>query len=109
MLLKPDEVLKMINQGDELLTPSLLTEEPKGGRFKRLIPVFGSKDKNSKEHESKSYCDDDDVSTRQPFSSFFDNKSSLFSKKLPRSGVTSPVDNKTTNSEENEWTIVEIS
>lgn len=100
LVLKPDEVIKMIKQSTTEMaqTPA---GEPKG-RFRRLIPAFGSKGKNSKEHDSKN-CSVE-TQTHQPLASFFDSKSSLFSKKPPRPGSSSPEKNR--NPDESEWTIV---
>ncbi|XP_028944730.1 uncharacterized protein [Malus domestica] len=75
MLLNPEEALRAMNQPDESTTPS---GEPKR-RFRRLTLNFGGKDKQLRKTASKDQKNSTSPSS-QPFSSFFDNKSSLFSK-----------------------------
>ncbi|KAK2431691.1 hypothetical protein P8452_44818 [Trifolium repens] len=86
MLMNPEEALKMMKQTEESTT---VTDEPMS-RLKRLSLIFSGKDKVLKKTLSKDQINDEDKSTpRQSFSSFFENKSSLFSKKPPRSGSPS--------------------
>ncbi|KAM1857337.1 hypothetical protein ACFX14_007454 [Malus domestica] len=75
MLLNPEEALRAMNQPDESTTPS---GEPKR-RFRRLTLNFGGKDKRLRKTASKDQKNSTSPGS-QPFSSFFDNKSSLFSK-----------------------------
>ncbi|TQD71859.1 hypothetical protein C1H46_042608 [Malus baccata] len=75
MLLNPEEALRAMNQPDESTTPS---GEPKR-RFRRLTLNFGGKDKQLRKTASKDQKNSTSPGS-QPFSSFFDNKSSLFSK-----------------------------
>ncbi|RDX94350.1 Rab3 GTPase-activating protein catalytic subunit [Mucuna pruriens] len=81
MLLNPEEAIKMIKQTEESTT---ITGEPKTP-FKRLSLIFGGKDKLLRRSGSKDQINDEEKSGRQSFSSFFDSKSSLFSKKPPKS------------------------
>ncbi|XP_020239432.1 rab3 GTPase-activating protein catalytic subunit isoform X1 [Cajanus cajan] len=99
MLLYPEEALKMIKQTEESTT---ITDEPKSP-FKRLSLIFGGKDKLLRKSVTKDQINDEEKQGRHSFSSFFDSKSSLFSKKLPKSGTPSP-SNKT--SHETGWTVV---
>ncbi|XP_068338219.1 uncharacterized protein [Pyrus communis] len=100
MLLNPEEALRAMNQPDESTTPS---GEPKR-RFRRLTLNFGGKDKQLRKTASKDPKNSTSPGS-QPFSSFFDNKSSLFSKKPPKPENTSPVE-KPSNTVENDWTVV---
>ncbi|XAR67429.1 hypothetical protein NMG60_11002192 [Bertholletia excelsa] len=77
MILKPEEVQKMIKQSEDATTPS----EPKH-RFKRLSVIFGSRDKFSSKLTS-----------------------SIFSKKPPKPDPPFPAE-KAVYSVENDWTIV---
>lgn len=99
MLLNPDEAFKMMKQTEDSPTVS---GEPKS-RFKRLSLIFSGKDKLSKKPVSIDQINDEEKPTRQSFSSFFETKSSLFSKKPPRSGCPSPSEK---TSLETDWTIV---
>lgn len=99
MLLNPEEALKMMKQTEEL-TP--VSGEPRS-RFKRLSLIFGGKDKQLKTPTSKDQMNGEENLIRQSFSNFFDSKSSLFSKKPPKSGCPSPSEKP---SLETEWTIV---
>lgn len=112
MLQNPEEVLKMMKQPEESTTPS---GEPKR-RFKRLILNFGGKDRQLKKSASKDQKNSTSPSS-QPFSSFFDNKSSLFSKKPPKPESGPPVETplkpentypveKPSITDENDWTVV---
>lgn len=104
MLLKPEEVVKTLEQGeDTVVTPA---SGELRSRFKRLIPSFGSKDKGSKEQEPRNHQkSSEDSLTRQSLASFFDSKSSLFSKKPPKPCGLTPVE-KSVPPDENEWTIL---
>nr|AMK48037.1 putative rab3 gtpase-activating protein catalytic subunit [Lupinus angustifolius] len=86
ILLNPEESLNMIKQTEE---PSMSTGEPKT-RFKRLGLIFGGKDILLRKPVSNDQINDEDKSIRQSLSSFFESKSSLFSKKLPKSRCPSP-------------------
>ncbi|XP_047342285.1 rab3 GTPase-activating protein catalytic subunit isoform X3 [Impatiens glandulifera] len=78
MLIKPDEVLKAMDQPEENSSAG----EPKR-RFKKLGVIFGGKDKQSRKDQ------------------FF---SSMFSKKPPRPGNNSPTTEKTAI--EHDWAVV---
>ncbi|BAT80698.1 hypothetical protein VIGAN_03029600 [Vigna angularis var. angularis] len=86
MLLNPEEALKMIKQTEE---STMVTDEPKSP-LKRLRLIFAGKDKLLRKSLSKDQLNDEEKPGRQSFSSFFDSKSSLFSKKPPKSGSPSP-------------------
>ncbi|KAI4307988.1 hypothetical protein L6164_031109 [Bauhinia variegata] len=100
MLLNPEEAHKMMKQSEES-TPN--TGEPKR-RFKRLSLIFSGKDKLLRKSFSKEQINSEENPTRQSFSSFFDSKSSLFSKKPPKHGNTSPAGKPPCP--ESDWTIV---
>ncbi|KAF2314183.1 hypothetical protein GH714_023924 [Hevea brasiliensis] len=87
ILLNPEEVLKAVKHTEE--TTSTTAGEPKS-RFKRLGLNFGSKDRNLRKPSIKDEKNSE-ISTRQPFSNFFDGKSSLFSKKPPKPESASAV------------------
>ncbi|XP_030542828.1 rab3 GTPase-activating protein catalytic subunit isoform X1 [Rhodamnia argentea] len=101
MLLKPEEALKMMQPPEDTSTTP---GEPRR-RFKRLSLIFGGKDKQIKEQEMKNQKIAEDNLSRQSFASFFDSKSSLFSRKPPRPGSASPAE-KPSCPDENDWTIV---
>ncbi|KAJ6770280.1 RAB3 GTPASE-ACTIVATING PROTEIN CATALYTIC SUBUNIT [Salix purpurea] len=101
MFLNPEEVLKAASQMEESNTVG----EPKR-RLKMLGLSFGSKEKNLR-NPSKDVKNSEENSSRQPFSSFFDGKSSLFLKKPPRPESVSVGDKAACHDEnENDWTIV---
>lgn len=101
MFLNPEEVLKAASQMEESNTVG----EPKR-RLKMLGLSFGSKEKNLR-NPSKDVKNSEENSSRQPFSSFFDGKSSLFLKKPPRPESVSVGDKAACQDEnENDWTIV---
>ncbi|XP_050368540.1 uncharacterized protein LOC126786684 [Argentina anserina] len=102
MILNPDEVLRIMKQPEEAMTPSP-SNEPKS-RFRRLTLNFGGKDRQLKKSASKDQKNSQSPSS-QPFSSFFDNKSSLFSKKPPKPENASPVE-KPSITEDGDWTVV---
>ncbi|GAB4849614.1 hypothetical protein Ancab_004408 [Ancistrocladus abbreviatus] len=98
MLGRPDEVMKMMKQPEETIP----NDEPKH-RFQRLSLIFGGKGrtlrKSSKEQKSPQ-----EKPARQPFSNFFDSKSSLFSKKPPKH--ESMAEKQNFGPDENGWTVV---
>ena len=100
MLLNPDEVLTMMKQPDET---TATTGELKR-RFKRLGFNFGGKDKHSRKPASNNQKDVEENPGRQPFSNFFDSKSSLFSKKPPKPETAPPAE--PLYPVENDWMVV---
>ncbi|KAB2615627.1 rab3 GTPase-activating protein catalytic subunit [Pyrus ussuriensis x Pyrus communis] len=100
MLVNPEEALRAMKQPEESMTPS---GEPKG-RFRRLTLNFGGKDRQLRKSGSKDQKNSKSPGS-QPFSSFFDNKSSLFSKKPPKPENSSPAE-KSSNTVESDWTVV---
>ncbi|KAK9268760.1 hypothetical protein L1049_000522 [Liquidambar formosana] len=101
MLLRPEEVLKVMKQPEEVTTSA---GEPKS-RLKRLSLYFGGKDRHPGKPALKDQKNTEENPTRQSFSSFFDGKSSLFSKKPPKPDSASPAD-RTIYLDENDWTVV---
>ncbi|KAF8009139.1 hypothetical protein BT93_J0201 [Corymbia citriodora subsp. variegata] len=101
MLLKPEEALKMMQPPEDT---SITPGEPRR-RFKRLSLIFGGKDRQTKEQETKNQKNAEENLSRQSFANFFDSKSSLFSRKPPKSGSASPAE-KPSCPVENDWTIV---
>ncbi|KDP39151.1 hypothetical protein JCGZ_00908 [Jatropha curcas] len=97
ILLSPDEVLKAVKQAEEAITPTV--GEPKR-RFTRIGLNFGSRDRNQRQEEKNP-----EILPQQPFSNFFDGKSSLFSKKPPKPENASAGD-KAPRTVESDWTIV---
>ncbi|XP_054798208.1 uncharacterized protein LOC129303138 [Prosopis cineraria] len=77
MLTNPEEALTMMKQAEE----SAKTTGELKRRFKRLGFIFSGKDKPWKKPGSEDMIDSEDNPIRQSFSSFFDSKSSVFSKK----------------------------
>ncbi|PKI77538.1 hypothetical protein CRG98_002144 [Punica granatum] len=93
----------MMKQAEDTVTTPANGEPT--NRFKRLILNFGSKNRGSKELELKNQQkSSDDNLTHQSFASFFDSKSSLFSKKPPKPLDVSPVE-KSSTPDDNEWTL----
>lgn len=80
MIIKPEEVLKAMDQPEENSSAS----EPKR-RFKKLSVIFGGKEKHSRKDQ------------------FF---SSMFSKKPPRPGNNSPTTEKPVGSIEQDWALL---
>ncbi|AED96576.1 Rab3 GTPase-activating protein catalytic subunit [Arabidopsis thaliana] len=81
MLLRPEEVLRSMKQTEE--SPSSGSETKR--RFKRLGFIFrGSKERKQTRVPSETEQKSTEPSPRQSFSSLFDGKSSLFSKRPPR-------------------------
>jgi Rab3 GTPase-activating protein catalytic subunit len=101
MLLNPDEVITLMKQPEE----TTATVGDLKRRFKRLGFNFGGKDKHSRKPAPNDQKDAEENPNRQPFSSFFDSKSSLFSKKPPKRETTPPAE-KPHYPEENDWTVV---
>ena len=101
MLLKPEEALKLMQPSEDTSTTP---GEPRR-RFKRLSHIFGGKDRQIKEQETKNQKNAEDNPSRQSFASFFDSKSSLFSRKPPKPGSASLAE-KPSCPDENDWTIV---
>ncbi|KAL8144308.1 hypothetical protein V2J09_017340 [Rumex salicifolius] len=89
MLVRPDSFMKMIKQREEEY------DEPKR-RFMGLSNVFNKKNRPQTKTATKEQRSSDDKQARHSFSSFFDNKSSLFSKKPPKPENPLPTP-------ENEW------
>lgn len=100
MLLNPEEALKMMKLTEE----STATTGEAKRRFKRLSHIFGGKEKLLARPVWKDQIKDEEKAVRQSFSSFFDSKSPLFSKKPPKAGNLSPAE--TPPSLENDWTLV---
>lgn len=100
MLCNPEEVLRIMKQAEEATTPA---GEPKR-LFKRLSLNFGGKDRHFRKPLSKEHKSPEENRNGQPFSSFFDGKSSLFSKKPPKAGSMSPAEKPTLV--ENGWTVL---
>ncbi|KAL9444509.1 hypothetical protein AB3S75_017656 [Citrus x aurantiifolia] len=88
MLSHPEEVLN--THADDTNTT---TGDDLKSRFRRLSLNFGSKDKLRRPPPTPRDPKNIEVnSTRQPFSSFFDGKSSLFSKLSPKPDRSSPAE-----------------
>lgn len=96
MLLNPDEVLTIMKQPDETMAAA---GEPKR-LFKRLGFNFGGRKPASEDHKGA-----EENPNRQPFSSFFDGKSSLFSRKPPKPETIPPAE-KPLCPDEDGWTVV---
>ncbi|XP_009599597.1 uncharacterized protein LOC107789087 [Nicotiana tabacum] len=91
MVLSPDEVIRITFQPEE---PTAAPANELKSRFKRLSLIFGNKDKLSPQGQKNQ----EESPLRQPFSS-------IFSKKPPKPGSSSPAD-KPVTPVENDWTIV---
>ncbi|XP_060187776.1 uncharacterized protein LOC132616975 isoform X2 [Lycium barbarum] len=91
MVLSPDEVIRITFQPEE---PTAAPANELKSRFKRLSLIFGNKDKPSPQGQKNQ----EESPLRQPFSS-------MFSKKPPKPGSSSPAD-KPVTPVENDWTIV---
>lgn len=101
MLRNPEEVLRSLKQPeDSTPTPA---GEPKR-LFKRFNLNFRGKDRQSQKPPSKDHKNSEENPTSQPFSSFLEGKSSLFSRKPPRHDNVSP--SHKPPSDENEWTVL---
>ncbi|KAM6554199.1 hypothetical protein CsatB_014961 [Cannabis sativa] len=103
MLDNPEEVLNTVKVAEDTPSPE---GEPKR-LFKRLNLNFGGIERNlrkpaSKEHKNSS---DGDKARGQAFSSLFDGRSLLFSKRPPKPG-SMPHAEKPTTLHENAWTII---
>ncbi|XP_022716879.1 rab3 GTPase-activating protein catalytic subunit isoform X2 [Durio zibethinus] len=106
MLVSAEEVIKTIKQAEE--TPTMENGSPPAGdlkrRFKKLGLNFGGKDKQQRKPPPKDHKNSDENPSR-PFASFFDSKSSLFSKKPPKPDNLSQVD-KPVSLDESDWTLI---
>ena len=105
MLLSPEEVIKTIKQAEE--TPTMENGSSGGElkrRFKKFGLNFGGKDKQQRKPPPKDQKNSDENPSRS-FASFFDSKSSLFSKKPPKPENLSQVD-KPLSLDESDWTLV---
>ena len=98
MLLNPEEALRMLKQTEE--SPTIGESK---GRFKRLRLIFGGKNNLRRKSVPKEQISSEENHVQQSFSSFFDSKSSLFSKKPPKSGSQSPAEKPCP---ESDWTVV---
>ncbi|OMP04374.1 Rab3 GTPase-activating protein catalytic subunit [Corchorus olitorius] len=108
MLLSPEDVIKTIKQAEDTATTE--NGSPAGElkrRFKKLGLNFVGKDKQQRKPPSKDQknSDENSSSPSRPFASFFDSKSSLFSKKPPKPENVSHVD-KPPSMDESDWTLV---
>lgn len=100
MLHNPEDVLNSMKQPeDSTPTPA---GEPKR-LFKRFNLNFRGRDRQLQKSASKDQKKSEENPTSQPFSSFFDGKSSLFSRKPPRHDIVSPKNK--SPSDENEWAV----
>lgn len=103
MFVRPNDVMKAMKPPEDTNSSA---EEPKS-RFKKLSQVFGRKNRSRKSSSEESNSAEDIPTGRQSFSNFFDNKSSLFSKKPPKPENTQPSSNKeSVGTDENGWTVV---
>ncbi|XP_044474391.1 rab3 GTPase-activating protein catalytic subunit-like isoform X2 [Mangifera indica] len=101
MLTHPKEVL--MNQAEGMTS----TADELKNRFKRLTHNF-VKDRQQRKLAIKDLKNSDENlgSLHQPFASFFDGKSPLFSKKPPKSDCLAPACEKSACPVETDWTIV---
>ncbi|KEH33845.1 rab3 GTPase-activating protein catalytic subunit isoform X2 [Medicago truncatula] len=100
LLQNPEEALKLMKHSEE----STVTTGETKRRFKKLSHIFAGKDKLLSRSFRKDQINDEEKGSRQSFSSFFDRKSSLFSKKPPKRGNLAAAE--TTHSLEDDWTII---
>lgn len=107
MILSPEEVIKTIKQAEE--TPTMDNGSPVDELkrpFKKLGLNFGGKDKQQKKPSPKDQRNSDESPSR-PFASFFDSKSSLFSKKPPKpENLSQSRVDKPLPQDESDWTLV---
>lgn len=101
IFLRPDDVMKAVKQSEDV---NAAPEEPKP-RFKKLTQMFGRKNRTRKS-SSEENNSTEDPPNRQPFSNFFDSRSTLFSKKPPKPENTQPPANNSSGLDENDWTVV---
>lgn len=99
MLMRPEDVIKMLNQSEDTNVP----EEPKH-RFKKFTQIFGGINR-SKKSAPEPQRNPEDSPTRSPLSNFFDRKFS-FSKKAPKPESPQSQMNKPTGQDENDWTVI---
>ena len=98
----PDEVLKTMKQAEDATTPAGETRR----LFKRLNLNFGAKDRHFRKPPPKEHKSSDENRNGEPFSSFFDGKSSLFSKRSPSPKPQSMSPAERPNLVDNDWTVV---
>ncbi|KAK7305142.1 hypothetical protein VNO77_43042 [Canavalia gladiata] len=99
MMLNPKEALKMMKHTEE---STMITAEPKH-RFQKLSHIFGGKDKLLRPDRNDE-VNDEEKSIQQSISSFFDSKSSLFSKKPTKPVNLFPAGK--SPSIESDWTVI---
>ncbi|GMH14423.1 hypothetical protein Nepgr_016264 [Nepenthes gracilis] len=85
MVARPEEVIRMMQPPQEETTTN---DEPKR-RFKRLSEIFGRPSRKKPTASSKERKSSEEKPVRQPFASFLDSRSSLFSKKPPKPDAAS--------------------
>ncbi|XP_015899832.2 uncharacterized protein LOC107433094 [Ziziphus jujuba] len=102
MLHNSEEVLKTMKQPEDTTTAAGEIKR----RFKRLNLNFGGKDRNSRKPAAKEQKNAEEKPSSQPFSSFFDGKSSLFSKKPPKPESITPARKSSPPPDDNDWTVV---
>lgn len=104
MLRNPEEVLNTMKQPEDTATAAGEIRR----RFKRLNLNFVGKDRSLGKPASKEQKNSEENSSGQPFSSFFDGKSSLFSKKPPKPESISPAGKfpPPPPADESDWTMV---
>ncbi|XP_061368119.1 uncharacterized protein LOC133311118 [Gastrolobium bilobum] len=100
MLLNPEEALKMMKHTEE----STMNNGESKRRFKKLSHIFGGKDRLMTRPIRHDQINNEEKPIGQSFSSFFDSKSSLFSKKPPKHGNLSTAEKP--SSLESDWTLV---
>ncbi|KAK9689239.1 hypothetical protein RND81_09G045600 [Saponaria officinalis] len=98
IFVRPDDVVKVMKQPEDANS-----EEPKQ-RFKKFTEIFGRRNRLKKSVPDE--ASPNDTPTRQPFSNFFDNRSSLFSKKPPKPENTASQAINPCGLDENDWTMV---
>ncbi|KAG4161638.1 hypothetical protein ERO13_D01G068300v2 [Gossypium hirsutum] len=106
MVATPEEVMKTMKQAEE--TPTMENGNAAGElkrRFKKLSLNFGGKDKQQQRNSPPKDQNNSDESSSRSFASFFDSKSSLFSKLSPKSENLSVIE-KLRSLEESDWTLV---
>lgn len=106
MVATPKEVMKTMKQAEE--TPTMENGNAAGElkrRFKKLSLNFRGKDKQQQRNSPPKDQKNADESPSRSFSSFFDSKSSLFSKLSPKSENLSVIE-KLRSLEESDWTLV---
>ncbi|KAK8527210.1 hypothetical protein V6N13_085063 [Hibiscus sabdariffa] len=85
MVATPEEVIKTIKQSEEMpAVENVNASSELKHRFKKLSLHFGSKDKQQQKKSPPKDRKDSDENPSRSFASFFDSKSSLFSKISPK-------------------------